>query len=284
YNALTKAGGGSPCYKAGVGVACTAHPSHSFSVISNPYYNQPEQGLLDPNGWYNPYVTAIAPNLNGIVNSYISPATATLLLNYRHSKWAVTPSVQFQAGAWYGSPLDINGYDPRACEFSSLHDGIATANPHQCDVNTVFAGSLGPLGYLYIPNPQTGHFSAIGSYEAPAIMTGNMQITYDLSPKIKLTATGTNLFRSCFGGTPEPWTAVYQPAPWICGYGPAGGVLNTTTYPANFYNGKGITDAKANGGVVTPWTQSYTPSTGNNGAIGGLTTPWNVYLNAQIKI
>ncbi|HEY1977465.1 MAG TPA: TonB-dependent receptor, partial [Candidatus Baltobacteraceae bacterium] len=284
YNALTKAGGGAPCYKAGVGVACTAHPSHTFSVISNPYYNQPEQGLLDPNGWYNPYVTAIAPNLNGIVNSYISPATATLLLNYRHDKWAITPSVQFQAGSWYGSPLDVNGYDPRACEFSSLHDGIATANPHQCDVNTVYAGGLGPLGYFYIPDPQTGHFSAIGSYEAPAILTGNLQITYDVSPKIKLTATGTNLFRSCFGGTPEPWTAVYQPSPWTCGYFPAGGLLNSTTYPSNFYNGKGITDAKANGGVVTPWTQSYTPSTGNNGAIGGIVTPWNVYLNAQIKI
>jgi Carboxypeptidase regulatory-like domain len=288
YNALTKAGGGSACYRMGLPVSCSAQPIHvdgdEFDVIENPYYNKPAQGLLDPNGWYNPYVTAIAPNLNGIVDSYISPATATLILNYRHKRLTITPSLQFQAGAWYGSPLDNNGYDPRTCEFSSHHSGIAGAAPHQCDVLSLTAPGLGPLGYLYTPNFQTGSFSAIGSYEAPAILTGNMQLSYDVSPKVKLTVTGTSLFRSCFGGTPEPWTAANPPAPWVCGYGPAGGFLNSSLYAGNFYNGKSIYDAKANSGVVTPWTQSYTPSTSNNGAIGGLVTPWNVFFNAQIKI
>ncbi|HKE36363.1 MAG TPA: TonB-dependent receptor, partial [Candidatus Baltobacteraceae bacterium] len=288
YNALTKGGGGSPCYRAGSPVACNAQPIHvsgyEFDTIKNPYYNNPVQGLLDPNGWYNPYVTAISPNLNGIVDSYIAPLTSTLILNYRHDKWAVTPSIQFQAGAWYGSPLDNNGYDPRACEFSSAKSGIASATPHQCDVNSLYAPGLGPLGYLYTPNFQTGSFSAIGSYEAPNILTGNLQVTYDVSPKVKLTMTGTNLFRMCFAGTPEPWTAANPPSPWACGYSPAGGALNSTLYPGNFYNGKSINDAKANSGVVTPWTQSYIPTTGNNGAIGGITTPWNLYFNAQIKI
>jgi Carboxypeptidase regulatory-like domain len=288
YNQLTKAGGGAQCYRATVAVPCTAPPvtidGHVFDTILNPYYNQPAQGELDPNGWYNPYTIAIQPNVNGVVSSYISPATATLLLNYRHDKFAVTPSFQFQAGAFYGSPLDINGYDPRACELNSGHTGITDTNPLQCNTLTVFAAGLGPLGYFYIPNPQTGSFSAIGSYEQPNIITGNLQVTYEVNPRIKLSLTGSSLFRTCFGGTPEPWTAAYPPSPNVCGYFPDGGVLNNTTYPGNFYNGKGIGDAKENGGVVTPWTQSYVPTTGNNGAIGGVVTPANVYFNVQVKI
>ncbi|MBV8284263.1 MAG: hypothetical protein JO175_06405, partial [Candidatus Eremiobacteraeota bacterium] len=111
-----------------------------------------------------------------------------------------------------------------------------------------------------------------------------LQVSYDVSPKIKVTFTGSNLFRYCFGGTPTPWSAVYGPSPSVCSYGAAGGVLNSSLYPANFYNGKGIGDTKANGGVATPWTQSYTPGTNNVGAIGGNWIPYNFFVNAQIKI
>ncbi|MBV8154134.1 MAG: TonB-dependent receptor [Candidatus Eremiobacteraeota bacterium] len=305
YNALTKSGGGSQCYEAtapapcnakpicatatGAPVACGTAGSHiAFTPVSNPYYNQPSQGQMDPNGWYDPYSTAIAPNLNGSVTSYISPAVASLILNYRQDKWAVTPSVQWQAGGFYGSPLDVNGYDPRACALNSATTGITKLSPGtpglQCNVNTLIAPGFGPQGYFYIPNPQTGHFSAIGSYENPSLMTGNLQVSYDVSPKIKVTFTGSNLFRYCFGGTPTPWSAVYGPSPSVCSYGAAGGVLNSSLYPANFYNGKGIGDTKANGGVATPWTQSYTPGTNNVGAIGGNWIPYNFFVNAQIKI
>jgi hypothetical protein len=200
------------------------------------------------------------------------------------NKLAITPSLQFQAGGYYGSPLDVNGYDPRACTLNSGHTGISDTNPLQCNVDSLIAPGFGTLGYFYIPNPQTGHFSAIGSYEQPNLLSGNLQLTYDVNPKVKLTVTGAGLFRSCFGGTPEPWTAVYSPSPGVCAYGAAGGVLNTSVYPGNFYNGKGITDSKANGGVVTPWTQSYTPGTSNIGAIGGNYIPWGVYFTAQVKI
>ncbi len=69
----------------------------------------------------------------------------------------------------------------------------------------------------------------------------------------------------------------------ICGYSPAGGTLNSTLYPTNFYNGTGIGDFAANK-ARTPFTQSYLPSSLNNGAIGGAPLPINVYFNAQIKI
>jgi hypothetical protein len=69
----------------------------------------------------------------------------------------------------------------------------------------------------------------------------------------------------------------------VCGYAPAGGVLNSTLYPANFYNGTGIGDRAANK-ATTPFTQSYQPSALNNGAIGGAPAPINLYINAQVKI
>ena len=69
-----------------------------------------------------------------------------------------------------------------------------------------------------------------------------------------------------------------------CAYAPDGGVLNSTLYPGNFYNGTGIGDRAANK-ATTPWTQSYLPSGGaNNGSIGAIAPPINLYFNAQVKI
>lgn len=296
YNALTKSGGGSPCYLTGLtstlpykGVSCAFKGSAPANLIRNPYYNMPAQGELDPNGWYNPYITANAPNLNAGVNSYISPLTSALILNYRHHKLAITPSVQFQSGGFYGSPLDVNGYDPRTCGQNSLAGGVTKlspkTNPLQCNVLSLNpgVGSYGPLGYLYIPNPQTGVFSALGSYEQPSLITGNLMVTYEATPRMTVTLTGTNLFHSCFGGSSEPWTQAFGPSPNVCGYAAAGGAFNSSIYPSNFYNGTGINDKAANK-VVTPFQQSYFPTLGNNGGIGSALPPFNVYLTAQFKI
>ncbi len=109
YNALTRSGGGSPCYQAGQGVACSTPNgkiASGYDTVLNPYYNLPPQGQLNESGWYNPYSTAIAPNLNGAVSSYISPCVSSLILNWRHDKLAITPSFSFQTGGYYGSPLD----------------------------------------------------------------------------------------------------------------------------------------------------------------------------------
>ena len=132
YNALTKAGGGSPCYVGTNPVSCNKTTSGGAAVIYNPYYNQPEQGLLNPSAWYNPFSTAIAPSLNGGVGSYVSPIVSSLLLNYRHDKLAITPSISFQTGGFYGSPLDTNGVDPRVhAKPSHLrnHEGISEGEP-----------------------------------------------------------------------------------------------------------------------------------------------------------
>jgi hypothetical protein len=286
YNSLTKAGGGSPCYQGTNGVPCNTKSSTAQGTILNPYYNMPEQGLLSSGAWYNPYSTAIAPSLNGAIGSYISPIVSSLILNWRHDKLAITPSISFQTGGYYGSPLDTTGVDPRACTQNSLQTGITKVspktNPLQCNYLYNDAPGFSPFGYLYIPNPQTGNF-LFDNYQQPSSIVGNLQIAYDLSPNIKLTLLGAGLFHQCFGGTSAPWTSAYAPSNVVCGYTPDGGPLNSTLYPANFYNGTGIGDRAANK-ASTPWTQSYIPTGGNNGAIGAAVPPINLYVNASVKI
>ncbi len=286
WNQLTKAGGGSPCYQGLNAVSCSKPNGSKQDTILNPYYNMSPQPLLSPNGWYNPYTTAIAPNVDGALTSYISPYVASLLLNYRHDKLAITPSFSFQTGGFYGTPMDVTGVDPRACTLNSAATGITKlspkTNPLQCNYLTTVAAGLGQFGYLYIPNPQTGTF-AFDSYQNPSALVGNLQLTYDVSPRIKLTVLGVDLFRTCFGGSSTPWSSYYAPSNVVCGYTAAGGPLNSTIYPSNFYNGTGINDFKANG-ARTPFIESYTPSNGTNGAIGGGPPPINVYFNAAVKI
>jgi hypothetical protein len=290
YNELTKAGGGRPCYRAGKAVACDAPPitigGQVYDTILNPYYGQPAQGELDPNGWYNSFSLQAAPNLNGTLGTYISPIVSSLVLNWKLNKLTVTPSFNFQTGGFYGSPVDTMGLDPRTCVANSAATGITKVspktNPRQCNYLYLSSPGAGLFVNLYIPNPQTGSF-LFDNYQQPSSLVGNVQIAYDLSPRIRLTVLGTTLFHACFGGTPAPWTAAYPPNYVICGYIPAGGLLNSTLYPSNFYNGTSINDYKANG-ARSPWTQSYLPSTFNNGANGAAVQPINLYFTAQLKI
>jgi len=220
------------------------------------------------------------------VDSYISPWVSSLILNWRHDKLAITPSFNFQTGGFYGSPLDTLGVDPRTCVSNSATTGITKlspkTNPLQCNYLTANAPGLGTFSFLSIPNPQVNSF-LFANYQNPSSIFGNLQVSYDVSPRIKLTVLGVSLFHTCFGGSAAPWTSANPPSNVICGYSAAGGTLNTTLYPSNFYNGTGINDVKANG-ARTPFTQSYQPSGLNNGAIGGSAPPISVYFNAQIKI
>jgi hypothetical protein len=293
YNDLTKVGGGSQCYREGKKASCSAKPvdcgyygTQMCDPILNPYYNDPEQPLLDENGWYHPYSVQIAPNLNGSLGSYISPYVSALILNWRRDKLAITPSLNFQTGGFYGSPIDTEGLDPRSCMLNSRATGITKVspktNPLKCNYLYLSSPGVTTFAYLYIPDPQTGTF-LFDNYQQPSSLVGNLQISYDVSPSIRITAIGEGLFHACFGGTAAPWTAAHPPGNAICGYSPSGGSLNNSLYPSNFYNGTGIGDYKANG-ARTQFNQSYLPSTFNNGAIGGAVEPINVYINAQVKI
>jgi hypothetical protein len=287
FNTLTKGGGGSQCYvedvlgnTPGTGVSC----SDPHAVL-NPYYNMAEQSLLDPNGWYAPGNTGLSPSNNTWTSYFDSPWVAALVLNYRKDKLAITPSLQFMQGSSYGGPMDVVGYDPRACASNSADSGITAVspntNPIQCDYLSSQSNNLSPnaaAGQLFIPNPQTGSFAKPGQFRDPNLALLNVQLSYDISPRVTAQLTLANLYHSCFGGSKEPWTSAYAPGQVICGYEPS------SEYISNYYNGTSATDSAANGGF-TPYKweqQSYLP---NYGSISSsVPIPFTAYFQLQVKL
>lgn len=99
----------------------------------------------------------------GEYGSFVQPNVTTLVVNYKHDKWAVTPALQYSSGAFYGYPLDTPGVDP-ALGCAALA-GVApntSRNP-----GTYSAGGLAydaahcnSTG-LYIPNPNSGNFDTM---------------------------------------------------------------------------------------------------------------------------
>jgi hypothetical protein len=289
FNSLTKAGGGSPCYTPFNPTTNTPGAPTSCSTagaILNPYYNMAQQPLLDPTGWYAPGTTGLSPTSNPVVTYFDSPLVTSLILNYKHSNWAITPSFQLSEGSAYGGPYDVVGMDPRACLQNSASAGIAAAspntNPNQCNYLTLQTGNASPIpvaGQLFIPNPQTGMFAKPGQFQNPWIGLLNLQLRYDVSPKVTALVTLANLWHTCFGGSKEPWTTgAYAAGANVCGY------AQNPLYVSNFYNGTSPTDTAANGVAAQKWLQqSYLPFFA--GSVGsGLPIPFNAYLQLQIKL
>ncbi len=288
FNAMTKAGGGAPCYSTTNVVNGVNQPDATCAAtsVTNPYYNMNPvnaNALLPLSGWYPQGVTALAgAGLNPSNATWFnSPYVANLVLNYRRNKLSITPSMQFQAGAAYGSPYDVVGLDPRVCGANQQTTGVVpagSATALNCDFTQMTNVGAAPVyGYLYVPNQQTGTFAKPGQYNEPNIAMLNLQMTYDVSPKVTLQLTAADLWHRCFGGTSAPWTAAYPPNQYNCGY------AANSLYLANFYNGSSPTNAGANYGVSAyPWEQqSYLPKFNNS--VGGY-FPFNLYLHATVKL
>jgi hypothetical protein len=270
FNALTKAGGGAPCY------ANTANdtpaPSCPASSIRNPYYGMPLEPTLDPHGWYAP----------GLDFPYISPNTFSLIVNYKRNRFAVTPAMSLQEGTTYGSPADVQGLDPRSCSANqgSLH--IPTNHPLNADYTSCsFAitsdGSV--PGNLYIPNPQTGTFDTFGEFRQPWQFNLGLQMSYDFTPRVTGRVVFANLINRCFGGSSEPWSRAYPPNTAICGY-----VANTFYNGGNFYNGSGPNDVAANGVRENPYfAQSFVPTYGDPFS-SNYPLALNLYMSLQVKL
>jgi hypothetical protein len=108
------------------------------------------------------------------------------------------------------------------------------------------------------------------------VLVTNLQISYDISPKLTATMTVADLAHTCFGGSKEPWTSAYAPGPNYCGYAANG------FYAGNFYNGTGPNDSAANGFTPYPWQeQSYIPTLGSG---FGSPPPINLYLQLNVKL
>ncbi|MBC5802200.1 MAG: TonB-dependent receptor, partial [Candidatus Eremiobacteraeota bacterium] len=223
YNALTKAGGGSPCYMNSADGK--PDPACMAMSIRNPYYASTPQPLLDKNAYYE----------TGLDFPYLSPNVFTTVLNYRSGKFAITPELSLNQGTTYGNPADVGGLDPRTCSQNQGTSGFTTGNPLNADY-TSCAFAATPSGSLYVPNPETGHFDGFGEFRQPWQLNMGLQLAYDITPKVTANVTVANLVNRCFGGSSTPWSAAYPPSSSICGYGA------NIFYVNNFYNGASAHD------------------------------------------
>jgi hypothetical protein len=279
YNALTRAGGGSPCYQDTAPVACSAAPAPCVNLsattcypVLNPYYNDAEQPLLNKFGWYQ----------TGLDFPYVSPNTVALVLNYRHNRFAITPALSLNEGATYGTPADVQGLDPRTCSTNQGSEGIAGVNPLAADYTSCGAAAVGASGsspgHLYIPNPYTGTFDTFGQFRQPWQFNLGLQLRYDFTPRITGNLTVANLVNRCFGGSSEPWTRQYPPNQYVCGYG------YNQFYISDYYNGTSPNDVAANGVPLNPYfEQPFVPSYGDVNSFN-LPLPLQFYFQLQIKV
>ncbi|MBV9270692.1 MAG: TonB-dependent receptor, partial [Candidatus Eremiobacteraeota bacterium] len=186
YNAYTQAGGGAKCYgPGGGGTAGTPDNSCGAGTFVNPYYNLPAQPLLDRNAYYTTY--DVIPGPVSAANGYEMPNVATLIVNYKKNRFAITPSIAFNGGAKYGSPLVWPGYVPDSC--ASALSG-QNADPSSCDNSTRALP-------FFIPDAFTGRFDNLGDFKQPWRLSANLAMSYDVSSRIGLHLALTNLIDHC---------------------------------------------------------------------------------------
>jgi hypothetical protein len=274
YNSFTAAGGGAQCYTNGGNG--TPDPACGPTSIRNPYFNQPEQPLLDRNGQYYPFTLfpstpQFAVWVPNITDSYFVPNVVTAVLNYRINKLAITPSVTYASGTRYGAPLDTPGIDPSSCTNNS-HAIPSAPDPLQADYTSCTAA-------VSVPNPEngTGHFTSLGQFRNPDQLSVNFGLSYDISPKLRATAIVANVFTKCFGGTATAWTAAWPPGYNICAYGSNGYAPSPIAPHGGFYNGSGPNDVVANGTTLNPYiAHTYQPI--------GYNMPLEAYFQLQVKL
>jgi hypothetical protein len=236
--------------------------------IANPYWNAAPQALINTGQNFPTYDT-FPGSLGLAAQGFGSPYVGTVLVNYKHQRFAITPSMQFQGGGKYGIPITEAGIDPASgCGYPLFGDRY---NASKC------------LGVVDIPNPFTGVFDPIGGFTEPNEVIANLQLSYDVSPRIQLVGQLTNIVNYCWGGTKTPWTfndgnicsysnvqgTVYPVAP----YGTAGAIVNPPGYP---------------GSQIQPFRKfPYEPQLGPaiiSALNGSYKTPLQFYITANLKL
>ena len=216
------------CYTA----SGTADPACLAGDIANPYWNAPAQQLLDPDGKYLPYST-IPGGVGSGVNAYTYPYVASLILQWKHKKLAITPSFQYVAGNRYGAPETMPGIDPAGgCTVGSGALGGDPRYPYGAAGGSPYDATSCAATLAAIPDSYTGHFDALGAFRQPAQFLGHLRISYDISPRMTATVTMANLISTCFGGQQTNFT--YYSNKNVCSYGPVDGGVESPV--GNVYN------------------------------------------------
>jgi hypothetical protein len=230
------------------------------------------QALLDPNASY-PTFDVFPAGVGSAVAGYGAPYTATLLVQFKHQRLAITPAVQMFAGQRYGAPATTLGIAPDSCTGIL---GSAAGDPRYT------YGAAGGSGYNYadcasilgfattaagtptggIPDAFTGKFDTIGAFAAPAQLLVHLQVAYDITPRVSLVANLANIINRCFGGSRTGFTVNGACSYQVLAGGTSGAV-------GNAYNP---------GSPVQPYAAlPYSPSWTN-------ITPFGLYVSARVKI
>jgi hypothetical protein len=259
----------SPCYAGGAPVKCNAP-----GAIANPYWNNTPQPLLDPGASYIAYNQLPGSGISGVSSSYIIPHVATLLLNFKHDKFAITPALQLEAGGKYGSPTEGQGIDPASC--TGFLAGSANNDPrylHGSDGGHPYDAST-CSGNIVTPDWQNskGTFDNFGQFIEPTVLALSTQMSYDVSNKITLRLTAANLWVDCMQGGQHPWTNIPFQAEAGCWYG------TPAAYIGNFYN--------PGNNIQTFVKNAYSPVFGNvfQSAYGGQANPFQLFVTAEMKL
>ncbi|MBV8067882.1 MAG: TonB-dependent receptor, partial [Candidatus Eremiobacteraeota bacterium] len=161
-------------------------PNQGRLKIPNPYYRDPLQPLFDTGAWYTPY--DVIPSPFNAANGYEVPDVASLIVNYRHGRFAVTPSLHYNDGSNYGSPLAWPGYVPQSC----------SAQPSKTPQTPGVSCPGGAIGAVFLPDPYSGRFDNLGAFVEPAELSANLQASYDVTPRMTVTVQAVNLYNQCF--------------------------------------------------------------------------------------
>ncbi|HEY8312984.1 MAG TPA: hypothetical protein VIG51_02315, partial [Candidatus Baltobacteraceae bacterium] len=189
-------------------------------------------------------------------------------------KFSITPTLQFQGGGRYGSPESNFGIDP-----TSGCQALAGSNS-ATDPRYIYGGQAGAAGYdattcpgvLPVPDTFSKQFDAPGAFVQPSQLVGNVQLSYEVSPKITLIGTFANVVNSCFGGSKAAWTSNNKN---VCSYN----IVGSGAIPpvGNVYNP---------GSTIQPFVKyPYEATLGGVNVDGNsLKSPFNFFLEARIKI
>ena len=154
----------------------------SFSGITNPYYSNAPQPLLDRNASYPTY--DVIPGPFAGLNGYAVPSVLSLLVNYKHDRFTITPTAQYNSGAEYGAPTVWPGYNPNGTCTKTLSPGVA--DPASCS------------GLIFLPDPYNGnHFDTLGQFKQPWTLTVGLGMSYEISSKVKAQLSFVNLLNVC---------------------------------------------------------------------------------------
>jgi len=243
--------------------------------VANPYWNATPQDLLSADAFYPAYNQLPGQGLSSVSSSYVIPHVAALIVQYKKGPFRFTPSFQFSGGGKYGSPTQGVGVDPATCG-ATLAAGVANDPRYPAGLpggatvaNAYDASSC--TGSIIAPNLQTGHFDDFGAFTEPNLLTGNVQLSYDVTKRVTLTATVANAFSQCFGGSNVPWAHYSTKVGCWYANGPQ-------AYAGNFYNPGDKFQGAAG--------DAYGPVFGNvfQQAYGGQVNPVQAFLSVNVKI